>query len=117
MENHNFASLKSSLSRTAHETPIGESNIPIRPESRAFWSFLLRRGLQLINEFLPVNELSGRLIKIPVLKQFGLVDNETIDRRLTVAFGWCLISNAAPEKRSKSRENKSRELNELGCII
>ena len=32
--------------------------------------------LQAINEFLPVKELAGRLIGVPVLRQFGLVENE-----------------------------------------
>ena len=44
------------------------------------------RVLQLINEFLPVKELAGRPIELPVLKQFGLVDNERVDRFLTAAF-------------------------------
>src|SRR6266540_6997989 len=37
------------------------------------------RVLQLINEFLPVKEMAGRLIGVPVLRQFGLVDNEKVD--------------------------------------
>ena len=43
------------------------------------------RVLQLINEFLPVEEFAGRLIGVPVLKQFGLVDNDSIDSFLTTA--------------------------------
>jgi len=35
--------------------------------------------LQLINEFLPVRELAGRLIGVPVLRQFGLVESERVD--------------------------------------
>jgi len=45
------------------------------------------RVLQVINEFLPVKELAGRLIGVPVLKQFGLVENEQVDCLLAVAFG------------------------------
>lgn len=45
------------------------------------------RVLQLINEFLPVKELAGRLIEVPVLRQFGLVENEKVDRFLATAFG------------------------------
>jgi hypothetical protein len=45
------------------------------------------RVLQLINEFLPVKELAGRLIGVPVLRQFGLVENERVDRFLATAFG------------------------------
>ena len=42
--------------------------------------------LQGINEFLPVKELVGRLIGLPVLKQFGLIENEQVDGFLTTAF-------------------------------
>ena len=45
------------------------------------------RVLQLINEFLPVKELAGRLIEVPVLRQFGLVENEHVDSFLATAFG------------------------------
>jgi hypothetical protein len=44
------------------------------------------RVLQVINEFLPVNELAGRLVGVPVLRQFGLVDNEQVDCFLTTVF-------------------------------
>ena len=44
------------------------------------------RVLQLINEFLPVKELAGRLIELPVLRQFGLVENEKVDQFLSKAF-------------------------------
>ncbi len=44
------------------------------------------RVLQLINEYLPVNELAGRLTGVPVLRQFGLVENEQVDCFLATAF-------------------------------
>ena len=44
------------------------------------------RVLQVINEFLPVNELAGRLIGVPVLRQFGLVENDQVDVFLATAF-------------------------------
>lgn len=44
------------------------------------------RVLQAINEFLPVKELAGRLIHPPVLRQFGLVENEKVDGFLANAF-------------------------------
>jgi len=44
------------------------------------------RVLQLIDEYLPVKELAGRLIGLPVLRQFGLVENEKVDHFLTIAF-------------------------------
>jgi hypothetical protein len=42
--------------------------------------------LQAINEFLPVKELAGRMIHLPVLRQFGLVENEKVDGFLATAF-------------------------------
>jgi hypothetical protein len=45
------------------------------------------RALQLINEFLPVKEMAGRLIGVPVLRQFALVENEKVDDFLAIAFG------------------------------
>ncbi len=45
------------------------------------------RMLQVINEFLPVKELAGRLVGGPVLRQFGLVENEKVDRFLATALG------------------------------
>jgi hypothetical protein len=45
------------------------------------------RVLELINEFLPVKELVGRLIELPVLRQFGLVENEKLDQFLATVFG------------------------------
>jgi len=42
--------------------------------------------LQAINEFLPVRELAGRLIHLPVLRQVGLVENEKVDGFLASAF-------------------------------
>jgi len=45
------------------------------------------RVLEVINEFLPVRELAGRLIGVPVLRQFGLVENKQVDCFLASAFG------------------------------
>ncbi len=42
--------------------------------------------LEHINQFLPVKELAGRLIDAPLLRQFGLVDNEKVDQFLAAAF-------------------------------
>ena len=44
------------------------------------------RVLQLINEFLPVNEFVGRIVGVPVLREFGLVKNEQVDSLLATAF-------------------------------
>jgi hypothetical protein len=48
--------------------------------------------LQYINEFLPVKELEGRVIDVPMLRQFGLAGNDKMDAFLATAF--------APEQRS-----------------
>jgi len=45
------------------------------------------RVLQLIDEFLPVNELAGKALELSVLRQFGLVENEKFDSFLATAFG------------------------------
>ena len=44
------------------------------------------RVLQIIDEYLPVKEHAGRLVGVPVLKQFGLVENEGVDSYLAIAF-------------------------------
>jgi hypothetical protein len=45
------------------------------------------RVLHVINEFLPVKELAGRPVLVPVLRRFGLVETEKLDRFLATAFG------------------------------
>jgi hypothetical protein len=45
------------------------------------------RVLQLINELLPIKELADRLVGVPLLRQFGLVENEHVDSFLATAFG------------------------------
>ena len=44
------------------------------------------RGLELIDEFLPVREFAGRIVSVAVLREFGLVDNQRMDNVLTNAF-------------------------------
>jgi hypothetical protein len=63
-----------------HESKYRDSICKMDPEEGDY-----ARVLQLIDEFLPVKEFVGRLIGVPVLKQFGLVDNESIDSFLTTA--------------------------------
>jgi hypothetical protein len=43
--------------------------------------------LRLIDEFLPVKELADKAVNVPMLRQFGLVENEKLDRFLATAFG------------------------------
>ena len=45
------------------------------------------RVLKAINEFLPVSELAGRIVAVPVLRQFGLIESEKMDEVLNTAFG------------------------------
>ena len=66
---------------TNHESRYHDSFSEIDPEEADY-----TRILQLINEFLPVKELAGRLIGVPVLRQFGLVENEQVDCFLASAF-------------------------------
>ena len=65
------------------------------------------RVLQLINEYLPVKELAGRLIEVPVLRQFGLVENEKVDQFLAAAFG--KQSETAGGSPNKSEEGNTRK--------
>ena len=67
------------------------------------------RVLQLINEFLPIKEMAGRLIGVPVLRQFGLVENEKMDHFLVTVFSKSSEPaesslNAMKEKRAQRRE-------------
>ena len=71
------------------------------------------RVLQCINEFLPVKELVGRLIEVPVLRQFGLVENEQVDHFLATAFGAKreppnAVPNEAEQKRFQGKASASR---------
>jgi hypothetical protein len=67
------------------------------------------RVLQIINEFLPVDEMAGRLVGVPVLRQFGLIENEQADRFLATVFSKRPgpakgASNAGREKRLRRGE-------------
>jgi hypothetical protein len=66
--------------------------------------------LQLINEFLPVKELVGRIIDIATLRQFGLVENEKFDSFLAAAFGQMHAprQGLANEPRLKRIRSKSK---------
>jgi len=67
------------------------------------------RVLQIINEFLPVREMAGRLIGVPVLRQFGLIENENVDSFLATVFSKSSEAagsslNAMNDKRVQRRE-------------
>ena len=59
--------------------------------------------LRLIDEFLPVKELAGKIINVPVLRQFGLVENEKLDRFLANAFGKPQESDAGSSSEAKQK--------------
>ena len=61
------------------------------------------RVLQIINEFLPVKEMAGLLIGVPVLRQFGLVENEKVDRFLATVLS---KSPESPEPASNSKRQR-----------
>ena len=67
------------------------------------------RVLQCINEFLPVKELAGRLIELPVLRQFGLVENEKVDHFLATAFG----TKREPPKTNVAEQLEGRLVRKL----
>jgi len=56
------------------------------------------RVLDAINEYLPVKEMAGRMIGVPVLRQFGLVESEALEHFLAASFG----SNNASESTAGS---------------
>ncbi len=67
------------------------------------------RVLQIINEYLPVKEMAGRLIGVPVLRQFGLIENEKMDSFLAAVFSRCAetaegSSNALNQQRVQRRD-------------
>lgn len=57
--------------------------------------------LQYINEFLPVRELAGRIVDVPILRQFRLIENEKFDAMLASVFGPA-IEAESPVERSQS---------------
>jgi hypothetical protein len=66
----------------AHEEPAyRDSYSTIDPDEGDY-----ARVLQIINEYLPVKEMAGRLIGVAVLRQFGLVESEKVDGFLATVF-------------------------------
>jgi hypothetical protein len=68
----------------------------------------LARVLQLINEYLPVQELVGRMIDVPTLRQFGLIENEKLDALLTSAFRPALQLDAAVGRSQSEKSPDSQ---------
>jgi hypothetical protein len=66
--------------------------------------------LQYINEFLPVPELVGRIIDVPTLRQFGLIENDKLDCFLATAFAPSErgdVTQASEAKRVASQARSS----------
>jgi hypothetical protein len=62
------------------------------------------RVLQIIDEYLPVKEMAGRLIGVPVLRQFGLIENEKVDSFLATVFS----KSVEPAERSPKTTHQPR---------
>jgi len=76
------------------------------------------RVLEIINEFLPVKEMAGRLIRAPVLQQFGLIQNEKVDSFLATVFAKSrettehspnTTAQYCIQRREKTRARQSRK--------
>ena len=67
------------------------------------------RVLQIINEYLPVKEMAGRFIGVPVLRQFGLVENEKVDSFLATVFSKCPETAEGPSNATKQRRVQRRD--------
>jgi hypothetical protein len=66
------------------------------------------RVLEIINEFLPVKEMAGQLIGVPVLRQFGLIDNEKVDNFLAAVFSKSPEPAESPANAKNQRREESR---------
>src|SRR6266581_7915910 len=67
------------------------------------------RVLQIINEYLPVKEMAGRLIGMPVLRQFGLIENEKMDSFLAVVFSKCPETAEGPSNATNQQRVQRRD--------
>ena len=67
------------------------------------------RVLQIINEYLPVKEMAGRLIGVPVLRQFGLIENEKVDSFLATVFSKCPETAVGPSNATNQQRVQRRD--------
>jgi hypothetical protein len=92
------------------EDEVQDNGSPDEPRYRDSYSEVdpdegdYARVLQLINEFLPVKEMAGRLIGAPVLRQFGLIENEKVDHFLATVFS----KSPEPAERPLSATDQPR---------
>jgi hypothetical protein len=86
----------------AEELHYVEADPEVDPEEADY-----AQMLKVINEFLPVEELVGRPITAPMLRQFGLVENEKLDQFLATAFGKPRRAGDGSENESKPKRTRS----------
>jgi len=95
----------------SEEDEVQENGGPEEPAYRDSYSAVdpdegdYARVLQLINEFLPVKEMAGRLIGAKVLRQFALTENEKVDNFLATVFS----------KKSKTSQRSINVVNQR-CV-
>ena|SRR5579872_4453944 len=65
--------------------------------------------LEIINEYLPVKEMVGRLISVPVLRQFGLIENEKVDSFLATVFSKCPEATESPSNATNQQRIQRRD--------
>lgn len=93
----------------SEEDEVRENGGPEEPAYRDSYSVVdpdegdYARVLQLINEFLPVKEMAGRLIGVPVLRQFGLIENDKMDSFLASVFSKCPGTAEGPSNAMNHR--------------
>ena len=86
------------------ETAYRDSYSTIDPDEGDY-----ARVLQIINEYLPVKEMAGRLIGVPVLRQFGLIENEKVDSFLATVFSKCPETAEDPSNATNQRRVQRRD--------
>jgi len=64
--------------------------------------------LYLINEFLPVKELAGKIINLPVLREFSLIGSEKFDSFLASAFGKPQEPDGDSTKEPKQKRTRAK---------
>lgn len=67
------------------------------------------RVLEIINEYLPIKEMAGRLIGVPVLRQFGLIENDKMDSFLASVFSKCAETAEDPSNPTDQRRVQKRD--------
>lgn len=82
-----------------HESAYRDSYSMVDPEEGDY-----ARVLQLINEFLPVQEMAGKVIGTPVLRQFGLIENEKMDSFLATVFSKCSETAKGPSNAANQSD-------------